>query len=167
MVRRFSNKHMRTIKNVSSRISRELCHDISADVMVTLDLKGHITEVAEPGKQFVLRISLLDTSQPNNPDTCFMYEVCSQPITLPLGKIRFLVRGRFEPDRDAADHSEERTVVFTGKTVLMDFHLKLRLSDPTKLPEQIGKVTVHSCTDLQYFIDLKKPVPVRYIPNIL
>lgn len=165
VVRRFPKKHMRVIEQVSSRISRELCHDTSPDVKVTLVLKGLITEIAEPGKQFVLRICLLDPSQPKNPDSCFRYEVCSQPLTVPLGKVRFLVRGRFEPDRDAADHTEERILMFTGKTAVVDFHLKLRLSDPTKLPEHIGKVTVHSTSDLQYFVNLHKPVPVRYKLN--
>lgn len=151
------------IEKVSSRISRELCHDTSPDVMVTLTLKGYVTEIAEPGKQFVLRICLLDSSQPRNPDNCFVYEVCSQHLALPLGKVRFLVRGRFEPDRDAADHSEERAVMFTGKTTFVDFNLKLRLSDPTKLPEHIGKVTVHSTSDLQYYVNLHKPIPVRLL----
>ena len=119
-----------------------------------------MTEIAEPGKQFVLRIALFDNSQPKNPDTCFISEVCSQPLSLPLGKTRFLVRGNFEPDRDAADHTEERTVMFTGKTTFVDFCLKLRLSDPTKLPDVIGKVSIHGDGDVQFYINLHKPTPV-------
>ena len=120
-----------------------------------------MTEIAEPGKQFVLRIALFDASQTTNPDACFVSEVCSQPLTLPIGKTRFLVRGSFEPDRDAADHSEERTVMFTGKTTFVDFYMKLRLNDPTKLPEVIGKVSLHGERNTQYYISLCKPTPVN------
>ena len=128
---------------------------------MSVELKGLLTKIAEPGKQFVLRIALFDTSQPINPDDCLVSEVCSQPITLPLGKVRFLVRGRFEPNRDAADHREERTVVFTGGTTFVDFDLKLRLSDPTKIPDIMGKVTIHGEKNVQYYVTLHKPTPVR------
>lgn len=120
-----------------------------------------MTEIAEPGKQFVLRIALFDNSQPANPDLCFVSEVCSQPLSLPLGLTRFLVRGSFEPDRDAPDHNEERIVMYTGKTLFVDFCLKLKLKDPTKLPVVIGKVSVHGEEEVQFYISLHKPIPVR------
>lgn len=120
-----------------------------------------MTEIAEPGKQFVLRIALFDRSQPANPDLCFVSEVCSQPLSLPLGLTRFLVRGSFEPDRDSPDHNEERIVMYTGKTLFVDFYLKLKLKDPTKLPDVIGKVSVHGAEEVQFYISLHKPTLVR------
>lgn len=162
VVRRVSEQHMRFTEQVTRYISNQLCHSISTSYFVTTKLRGLMTEIAEPGKQFVLRIALFDASQTTNPDACFVSEVCSQPLTIPLGKARILVRGSFEPDRDAADHSEERTVVFTGKTTFVDFYMKLRLNDPTKLPEVIGKVSVHGENNTQYYISLGKPTPVRW-----
>ena len=70
------------------------------------------------------------------------------------------MRGSFEPDRDATDHTEERTVMFTGKTTFVDFYLKFRLSDPTKLPDLIGKISVHGEGDVQFYINLHKPTQV-------
>ena len=161
LVRRVANHNTSHIEQISGCISRELCYSANNNNnFVTASLRGLMTEIAEPGKQFVLRIALLDNSQPRNPDTCFISEVCSQPLSLPLGKTRFLVRGSFEPDRDAADHTEERTVMFTGKTTFVDFCLQLKLSDPTKLPDVIGKVSIHGARDVQFYINLHKPTPV-------
>lgn len=161
LVRRISNNNPRYVEQIAGCISRELHYsDNDNNNFVTSSLRGLMTEVAEPGKQFVLRVALFDDSQPRNPDKCFISEVCSQPLTLPLGKIRFLVRGSFAPDRDAADHTEERIVMFTGKTTFVDFYLKFRLSEPTKLPDSIGKVSVHGAGDVQFFINLHKPTQV-------
>ena len=161
IVRRIANNNPRYVEQISGCISRELCYPANNNNnFVTTSLRGLMTEIAEPGKQFVLRIALFDNSQPKNPDMCFISEVCSQPLSLPLGKTRFLVRGSFEPDRDAADHTEERTVMFTGKTTFVDFYLKLRLSDPTKLPDVIGKVSVYGDGDVQFYINLHKPTQV-------
>ena len=161
LVRRVLNHNTRHIEQISGCISRELCCSANNNNnFVTASLRGLMTEIAEPGKQFVLRIALFDNFQPKHPDSCFISEVCSQPLSLPLGKTRFLVRGSFEPDRDADDHTEERTVMFTGKTTFVDFSLKLRLSDPTKLPGVIGKVSIHGAGDVQFYINLHKPKPV-------
>ena len=165
LVRRISNQTPRHVEQISGCISRELCYHANNN-FVTTSLRGLLTEIAEPGKQFVSRIALFDSSQPKNADPCFISEVCSQPLSLPLGKTRFLVRGSFEPDRDAADHTEERTVMFTGKTTFVDFYLKLRLSDPTKLPDVIGKVSVHGAGDVQFYINLHKPIQVCFHPSI-
>lgn len=124
-----------------------------------------MTEIAEPGKQFVLRIALFDSSQPANPDLCFVSEVCSQPLSLPLGLTRFLVRGSFEPDRDSPDHNEERIVMYTGKTLFVDFYLKLKLKDPTKLPDVIGKVSVHGAEEVQFYISLHKPTLTKELDD--
>ncbi|EDO40707.1 predicted protein [Nematostella vectensis] len=159
MVRRLPSKNMRIISEMTSQISRELCLSTSP-LMVTANLRGLVTEIAEPGKQFVLRIALMDTHQSRNPDSCFIAEVCSQYLTVPLGRVRFLVRGRFEPDRDVTEHSEERTITFTGKTAFVDFNLKLRLSDPTKIPDNMGKVTLYAGADAQYYINLHKPMKI-------
>lgn len=161
LVRRMANNNIRYIEQISDCISRELLFLSSSNTkntnFVTTSLRGLMTEIAEPGKQFVLRVALFDNSQLKNPDKCFISEVCSQPLSIPLGKTRFLVRGSFEPDRDAADHTEERTVMFTGKTTFVDFYLKFRLSDPTKLPDVIGKISVHGEGDVQYYINLHEP----------
>jgi len=164
LVRRMTNNNMRYIEQISGRISRELLFPTSNDTknsnFVTTSLRGLMTKIVEPGKQFVLRVALFDNSQLKNPDKCFISEVCSQPLSLPLGKTRFLVRGSFESDRDAADHTEERTVMFTGKTTFVDFYLQFRLSDPTKLPDVIGKISVHGEGDVQFYINLHKPTQV-------
>lgn len=169
LVRRMTNNNMRYIEQISGCISRELLFPTSSNInnnnFVTTSLRGLMTEIAEPGKQFVLRVALFDNSQLKNPDKCFISEVCSQPLSLPLGKTRFLVRGSFEPDRDAADHTEERTVIFTGKTTFVDFHLKFRLSDPTKLPDVIGKISLHGEGDVQFYINLHKPTQVLKVYN--
>jgi len=165
LVRRMANNNIRYIEQISDCISRESLFLSSSNTkntnFVTTSLRGLMTEIAEPGKQFVLRVALFDNSQLKNPDKCFISEVCSQPLSIPLGKTRFLVRGSFEPDRDAADHAEERTVMFTGKTTFVDFYLKFRLSDPTKLPDVIGKISVHGEGDVQYYINLHEPTQVE------
>ena len=151
---------MRSLEQISACISKELrCSETSCK-FATTTLRGLVTEIAEPGKQFVLRAALFDASQPQNPDECFTRMICCQPLSLPLGKVRFLVRGSFEPDRDAADNAEERTVTFTGKTTFVDFHLKLKLSDPTKLPDVIGKVTLFGEGDVVFYTNLHKPAKV-------
>lgn len=164
LVRRMTNNNMRYIEQISGCISRELLFPTSNNTknsnFVTTSLRGLMTKIVEPGKQFVLRVALFDNSQLKNPDKCFISEVCSQPLSLPLGKTRFLVRGSFESDRDAADHTEERTVMFTGKTTFVDFYLQFRLSDPTKLPDVIGKISVHREGDVQFYINLHKPTQV-------
>ncbi|XP_068743150.1 uncharacterized protein [Montipora capricornis] len=167
VVRRFANNQATYLKHISDCISREIGYGTSNNKrhFVTASLRGLMTEIAEPGKQFVLRIALFDSSQPKNPDLCFVSEVCCQPLSLPLGKTRFLVRGSFEPDRDAADHSEERIVMYTGKTMFVDFYLKLRLNDPTKLPDGIGKVSIHGAEDVQFYINLHKPTPIKDLDN--
>ena len=167
LVRRLTNHNARYIEQISSCISRELHYHDNNNNFVTISLRGLMTEIAEPGKQFVLRIALFDSSQPKNADICFNCEVCSQPLSLPLGKTRFLVRGSFEPDRDAADHTEERTIMFTGKTTFVDFYLKLRLSDPTKLPDVIGKVSVHGTGDVQFYINMHKPTQVGIVHFVI
>lgn len=161
LVRRVANNNARYIEQISGCISRELCYNAgNSSHFVTTSLRGLITEIAEPGKQFVLRIALFDNSQPKNPDTCFVSEVCSQALSLPLGTTRFLVRGSFDSDKDAADHTVERTVTFTGKTTFIDFYLKLKLSDPTKLPDLIGKLSIHGAGEIQFYFNLHKPTPV-------
>lgn len=164
LVRRMTNNNMRYIEQISGCISRELLFPTSNNTknsnFVTTSLRGLMTKIVEPGKQFVLRVALFDNSQLKSPDKCFISEVCSQPLSLPLGKTRFLVRGSFESDRDAADHTEERTVMFTGKTTFVDFYLQFRLSDPTKLPDVIGKISVHGEGDVQFYINLHKPTQV-------
>lgn len=164
LVRRMTNNNMRYIEQIPGCISRELLFPTSNDTknsnFVTTSLRGLMTKIVEPGKQFVLRVALFDNSQLKSPDKCFISEVCSQPLSLPLGKTRFLVRGSFESDRDAADHTEERTVMFTGKTTFVDFYLQFRLSDPTKLPDVIGKISVHGEGDVQFYINLHKPTQV-------
>jgi len=164
LVRRMTNNNMRYIEQISGCIPRELLFPTSNNTknsnFVTTSLRGLMTKIVEPGKQFVLRVALFDNSQLKNPDKCFISEVCSQPLSLPLGKTRFLVRGSFESDRDAADHTEERTVMFTGKTTFVDFYLQFRLSDPTKLPDVIGKISVHGEGDVQFYINLHKPTQV-------
>jgi len=171
LVRRMTNNNMRYIEQISGCISRELLFPTSNNTknsnFVTTSLRGLMTKIVEPGKQFVLRVALFDNSQLKSPDKCFISEVCSQPLSLPLGKTRFLVRGSFESDRDAADHTEERTVMFTGKTTFVDFYLQFRLSDPTKLPDVIGKISVHGEGDVQFYINLHKPTQVlRVFLNI-
>lgn len=171
LVRRMTNNNMRYIEQISGCISRELLFPTSNNTknsnFVTTSLRGLMTKIVEPGKQFVLRVALFDNSQLKNPDKSFISEVCSQPLSLPLGKTRFLVRGSFESDRDAADHTEERTVMFTGKTTFVDFYLQFRLSDPTKLPDVIGKISVHGEGDVQFYINLHKPTQVlRVFLNI-
>ena len=167
LVRRMTNSHMHYVEQISGCISRELLFLTTSNTkntdFVTTSLRGLMTEIAEPGKQFVLRVALFDNSQLKNPDKCFISEVCSQPLSLPLGKTRFLVRGSFEPDIDAADHPEERAVMFTGKTTFVDFYLKFRLSDPTKLPDLIGKISVHGEGDVQFYINLHKPTQVSRV----
>lgn len=164
LVRRMTNNNMHYIEQISGCIPRELLFPTSNNTknsnFVTTSLRGLMTKIVEPGKQFVLRVALFDNSQLKNPDKCFISEVCSQPLSLPLGKTRFLVRGSFESDRDAADHTEERTVMFTGKTTFVDFYLQFRLSDPTKLPDVIGKISVHGEGDVQFYINLHKPTQV-------
>lgn len=164
LVRRMANNNVRCIEQISGCISTEILfltyNNTKNNNFATTSLRGLMTEIAEPGKQFVLRVALFDNSHLRNPDRCFISEVCSQPLSLPLGKIRFLVRGSFEPDRDAADHTEERAVMFTGKTTFVDFYLKFRLSDPTKLPDVIGKISVHGEGDVQFYINLHKPIQV-------
>lgn len=163
LVRRLANTETSFIKQISTSISREIPFNCSSNrrYFVSASLRGFMTEIAEPGKQFVLRIALFDSSQPANPDLCFVSEVCSQPLSLPLGLTRFLVRGSFEPDRDSPDHNEERIVMYTGKTLFVDFYLKLKLKDPTKLPDVIGKVSVHGAEEVQFYISLHKPTLVR------
>lgn len=164
LVRRMTNNNMHYIEQISGCIPRELLFPTSNNTknsnFVTTSLRGLMTKIVEPGKQFVLRVALFDNSQLKNPDKCFISEVCSQPLSLPLGKTRFLVRGSFESDRDAADHTEERTVMFTGKTTFVDFYLQFRLSDPTKLPDVIGKISVHGEGDVQFYINLHKSTQV-------
>ncbi|XP_022789507.1 uncharacterized protein LOC111329164 [Stylophora pistillata] len=162
LVRRIPNNNPRYVEQIAGCISRELHYsDNDNNNFVTTSLRGLMTEIAEPGKQFVLRVALFDNAQPRNPDNCFISEVCSQPLTLPLGNTRFLVRGSFVPDMDAADRTDERIVIFTGKTTFVDFYLKFRLSDPTKLPDFIGKVSVHGAGDMQFFINLHKPKQIE------
>jgi len=170
LVRRMTNNNMRYIEQISGCIPRELLFPTSNSTknsnFVTTSLRGLMTKIVEPGKQFVLRVALFDNSQLKNPDKCFISEVCSQPLSLPLGKTRFLVRGSFESDRDAADHTEERTVMFTGKTTFVDFYLQFRLSDPTKLPDVIGKISVHGEGDVQFYINLHKPTQIEDLNNL-
>ena len=161
LARRISANQRHFIEQISSSIAREVCHFVTSKNLVSIELRVLMTEIAEPGKQFVLTVALYDSKQTYNPDVSLVSELCSQPIKLPLGKVRVSVSGKFQPDLDAADHKDEKTVMFTGVTKFVDFNLKLKLSDPSKMPDVMGKMTIQGEKNVQHCVVLQKPSPVR------